>query len=833
MKTIENTCMFCMSPLPVSGGSCPRCGRNNAQITNSAHQLRAGSVLAGVYLVGAVLGQGGFGITYVGWDLNSNQKVAIKEYYPEGCVTRELTQHATVLALTGDKGDFFKRGQQKFIDEARVLARFTGDPCIVGVRSYFQDNGTSYIVMDFAEGRTLKQYAAACGGRIDGQDALALLAPLVRSLARVHDAGLLHRDIAPDNIMLQPDGTVKLLDFGAARAISVEGEHSNTINVKHGFAPEEQYRTHGEQGPWTDVYALCATIYQLTTGKVPPQALDRILSGDSLVPPTRYGVNFTPAQEAALIRGLAVKAQDRTPNMRALDAELFYAPGPAVYAQQPASFSQQAYGPSSPDTPHSAAGTGRQSAGGAEQKRKRRRGAIIGAAAAAFVLIGLVIVALIAGSGRQATAAQASSRTPEPVGEETLTAAQSAPAESSAPTATPAPAATQAPLVSPAPKPDIDDTLVFGDFRINVFGEECEINEYLGGNTVVEIPQTVSHYTVVGLGYEAFYGNSALTRVILPEGVRYLDDYALQDCASLVEINLPESLESIGYFCFSGCAGLGALSIPAGVSYISPSAFDECESLTLTVSPESRYYAVENNVLFSFDRKLLHSYIPGNADRAYTVPDSVETIGEGAFCDADKLSAVTIPDSVTVIGEQAFYGCNVLESIGLSANIRQIGAGAFAGTQARILLDSGNPYYCMEGGVLYNADMTVLHTYPYYLRDTEFTVPDSVTEIEALAFYGATDLVSVTLPQGLTYIGNRAFIYCESLPSITLPEGLDTIGWLAFAGCSALKKVVIPASVTVIEDNAFLLDDSVVIYAPAGCLAESYAAENDIPFRAQ
>ncbi|MEN6595775.1 MAG: protein kinase [Clostridiaceae bacterium] len=319
----EETCMRCFAQLNKPKGVCPACGCDNAAVANEAHQLECGSILAGTYLIGKVLGQGGFGITYIGWDLNLDIKVAIKEYYPEGCVTRDTHTHVSVLTYAGAKEAYFQKGKERFVNEARALAKFSGDSGVVGVRTFFYENGTAYIVMDFVEGETLKSYAKRMGGRLPAAEVLARFQPIFRSLARVHDNGLLHRDISPDNIMLKTDGTLALLDFGAARQMSTEGEHSNTINVKHGFAPEEQYRTRGEQGPWTDVYALSATIYRLTTGVTPPEALDRMADGTLLVPPNQLGADFSPAQEAALIHGLAVRATERTRDVRQLEKELY------------------------------------------------------------------------------------------------------------------------------------------------------------------------------------------------------------------------------------------------------------------------------------------------------------------------------------------------------------------------------------------------------------------------------------------------------------------------------------------------------------------------------
>ena len=319
----SRVCMRCMNPLNDGSEFCALCGSNSTDVKNKAHQLECGSILAGTYLVGLALGQGGFGITYLGYDLNLNIKVAIKEYYPEGCVTRDIGTKTLVVTLAQEKAEWFESGKTKFMNEAKMLANFSGDSGIVNVRNFFHENGTAYIVMDYVEGETLKQYAERRGGRIPADELLRQFKPLFASIMRIHEVNLLHRDISPDNIMLRPDGTLTLLDFGAARQMSTMGEHSNTINVKHGFAPEEQYRTRGEQGPWTDVYALCATIYKLATGITPPNALDRAMQEARLVPPNQLGAAFTPQQEEALMHGLMIRATERTKNAHQLFEELY------------------------------------------------------------------------------------------------------------------------------------------------------------------------------------------------------------------------------------------------------------------------------------------------------------------------------------------------------------------------------------------------------------------------------------------------------------------------------------------------------------------------------
>ncbi len=173
------------------------------------------------------------------------------------------------------------------------------------MKDYFQENRTAYIVMEFIEGKTLKEVLTESGGRMDVETVLAMMKPVMESLEVVHREGLIHRDISPDNIMIDDRGKVKLLDFGAARDFLAEGERSLSVVLKPGYAPEEQYRSHGKQGPWTDIYGLCATIYRAVTGEVPAESLDRV-AGEKLKRPSEYGINMGKAREDTLMKGLEV-----------------------------------------------------------------------------------------------------------------------------------------------------------------------------------------------------------------------------------------------------------------------------------------------------------------------------------------------------------------------------------------------------------------------------------------------------------------------------------------------------------------------------------------------
>lgn len=326
-------CLGCMEELKNGDAVCPKCGWNNAVNNNVSHQLLAGSVLMGKYLVGRVLGEGGFGITYIGWDLILDRKVAIKEFYPQGIVNRELTHHSTVVSCIG-KEEFIEKEKEGFIKEAKTMAKLGNIPGIVTMHDVFAQNGTVYIVMDYVEGKTLKAYVKENGNRLSAKATISLLEPIFGALQKIHEKGLIHRDISPDNIMLRPDGTAVLLDFGAARQMSVAGERSLTVNLKHGYAPMEQYQTRGVQGPWTDVYALSATIYRLITGRVPPSAADRIIEDDLPLPST-LGSDILPRQEEALMKGLAIRTADRTLNISELWEGLAQAPAEKAPQKQP------------------------------------------------------------------------------------------------------------------------------------------------------------------------------------------------------------------------------------------------------------------------------------------------------------------------------------------------------------------------------------------------------------------------------------------------------------------------------------------------------------------
>lgn len=321
MDIMLHYCMNCMEPLEDDSAICAKCHYDNQVKTDAPDQL-PNTVLNGKYLVGRALGQGGFGITYIGLDLNLLMKVAIKEYYPKDCATRTTRSDRSVIPYTGEREIAFLRGREKFLAEAQMLARFTDMPSIVNVRDYFMEHGTAYIVMDFVQGKTLLQEIRDRGGRLPVAETLSLFRPLMEDLAALHEQHIIHRDISPDNIIINKQNRLILLDFGAARQFA-EDEHSYTINLKHGYAPPEQYSAKAEQGGFTDVYALCATIYATIIGKKPPEAIERVMQTEVLVPPTKQITDITMQQERALLHGLETSIDKRTKSVRQVIDELY------------------------------------------------------------------------------------------------------------------------------------------------------------------------------------------------------------------------------------------------------------------------------------------------------------------------------------------------------------------------------------------------------------------------------------------------------------------------------------------------------------------------------
>lgn len=309
-------CPHCMKP--AQGPVCGSCG-GSMDWHAAATQLPLGTMLRGsdgtLYQIGAAKGQGGFGITYAAMDMMKGQRVAIKEYFPARCASRGRDFRVYPVS---DQQQVFAGGMRSFLEEAMMLSAVRALESVVHVQESFEANGTAYLVMEYVDGIPLHEVLRR-NGPMRAEELMPKLPMLLADLETMHKARVIHRDISPDNIILMPDGRLKLIDFGSAR--SVQDGKTMTVLLKAGFSPVEQYQSKG-QDAYTDVYALAATVYYCLTGVVPPSAVNR-LDKDTLEGPNQHGAGLTHQQEKALLEGMIVQPKLRPQSMEAFAAKLF------------------------------------------------------------------------------------------------------------------------------------------------------------------------------------------------------------------------------------------------------------------------------------------------------------------------------------------------------------------------------------------------------------------------------------------------------------------------------------------------------------------------------
>lgn len=287
--------------------------------------LKPGVILKERFKIEEVIGAGGFGITYRAWDPLLQSYVAIKEYYPSGIATRSADS-SKVCVPVGQEQREYHRGRIRFLKEAQDVARFQSEPNIVSIYDYLEENDTAYMVMEYLHGCTLKQYIREHGGRLDTDHILHICLSVLDALAVVHKAGMIHRDISPENIFICEDLTVKLIDFGAAKQVYLDGEQTMSVVLKPGYAPPEQYAKKDKQGPWTDIYALGATLYFAATGEKPEESFGRVLE-DTIKPVCEVNPEIPRAMSQVIMRAMSVKIEDRYQTVEAMREALLAGEG--------------------------------------------------------------------------------------------------------------------------------------------------------------------------------------------------------------------------------------------------------------------------------------------------------------------------------------------------------------------------------------------------------------------------------------------------------------------------------------------------------------------------
>ena len=303
---------------------CPYCGYCEGTPPKELYHLYPGvGLYNNRYVIGTCIGFGGFGITYKAWDNVLETVVAVKEYYPTGLVQR-VPGKPQVIIYTGESKEEYMQGLERFLDEAKNMAKFVDNPNIVHVDAFFEENNTAYLVMEYLPGMTLKSYLKSKGGRIGCEEVIPIADAVITALKEIHAGGIIHRDISPDNIMLCNDGRIKLLDFGAARFSDADQERTRSIILKPGFAPPEQYQAKSKQGPWTDIYALCATVYRAITGVLPDESVNRVIE-DTVQSPIQIYSDIPERISNTVMKGMSIYPEIRFSNVdelkKALDGE--------------------------------------------------------------------------------------------------------------------------------------------------------------------------------------------------------------------------------------------------------------------------------------------------------------------------------------------------------------------------------------------------------------------------------------------------------------------------------------------------------------------------------
>ena len=308
-------CYECMKEIKDGSKFCYYCGKST-QCEEQPHLLKPGTILHNQYLVGNPIGEGGFGITYVGLDLNLDMKIAIKEFYPVGFANRNNTVSNNVTLNYENEGEYFRTGVERFLQEAKSIAKFHNERGIVDVRAFFEENDTAYIIMEYLEGENLSQKLKR-DGKFEAEDIFKMFLPMMNTLDKMHHENIIHRDISPDNVRILPDNTLMLMDFGSARYYTGMEKKTMSVQFKPGYAPFEQYNKKGNQGPWTDVYSLCATIYKCVTGVTPVDALERSQE-DTLQRPSELGIHIPESLENIIMYGMAIRPENRCQSMSEL-----------------------------------------------------------------------------------------------------------------------------------------------------------------------------------------------------------------------------------------------------------------------------------------------------------------------------------------------------------------------------------------------------------------------------------------------------------------------------------------------------------------------------------
>ena len=676
---MEKVCFSCFKQC--SGRFCGHCGYEQGTFMKKyTLALPEGSVLSGRFIVGRVLGQGGFGITYVAQDFQTKKLVAIKEFFPDSFVTR--TSKVNVVTISDDRRENFEYGKECFLKEAETLSKLSAHPNIVRIYSYFEENNTAYLAMEYLDGESLWDHLRK-RGKISWSETRMIVEPVMDALEFVHSKGLIHRDISPDNIFICKDGTVKLIDFGAARYSLGNRSQSLSVVLKHGFAPMEQYTRRGRQGPYTDVYALASTMYRAATGQSLPEAPERLYEKDSIQ--WDSFTNEIPEQDKkALSKALAFNYPDRWQSI----SEFREAMTNAVYPKpEPIPETVKVDSPAIPETVYVGddedEAIKKPSVLKAENSKPKRKGKAL--LSAIGLILGVIAVTFIAIFAVVVMNNSKNDNFTSDTNSKKLTVSDST--NSAAPYSDNSEIETVLNQNSKdQEKWDKNNTAKYDGITYRLNADEVEVISADEKIKIAVIKSVIDGYPVTKISKDAFYGLERLQSVTIPESLIKIYDFAFSHCESLTTINIPNSVKYIGKGAFS-FTKISETTIPSSVISIGGFPFEGCLNLKkIHVQDGNKNFCSIDNNLYNKDKTELIQYAIGKTDSSFSIPngvkklyytfygcknltsvsipDSLENIGEGSFEECENLNKVNIPNSVKKIGRYAFLGCN-LESISL------------------------------------------------------------------------------------------------------------------------------------------------------------------------
>ena len=750
-------CSKCMRIMEEEG-VCPHCGYDPAVAVRSKVTLEQGTLLNGRYQLGEVIGRGGFGITYAAWDETLGIPVAIKEYFPEEFVTRDTDETDEVTPREEYQREY-ALGLSRFMRESQVLAMLHEIPGIVKVFDCFPENGTNYIAMEYIHGMPLDEYVRE--KKLDAQQVPELIRQSVDALTAAHRQGVLHRDISPSNILVQEDGSVKLIDFGAAAQVKRQKEGKDkSIILTEKYAAIEQYESDMSQGPWTDVYCLSATLYTVLTGENPPASVQRTRI-DSIVPIEKRGLKLKKHQCRAIMQGLTVQPEKRIRSMDEFRSVLYDLPLPEEI----------------------------------QRHRRLMKRVYTAAAVAAFIVAVLLInftLGLPLGRGLLYSLRADGFHVVGMYG-------------------------STEDVEMPGKRIGLPVTVIEKD----VFSDNDNIRKVVVPGSV----QTIGEMTFFDCGsLETIYVEPGVREIAayafaecgnlhtaqLPDSVCFIDksafggagyefciwsaedsyahDFAVANgicCAAAGEYEYKEDNGSVAITGYNGNAV--DITVPSYIDGLPVTAFagdkidemfpEDIESITLPyglrvlpsgllsakeklehIEPGYSLEVIEDNALeyTAFQEIELPACLKEIGSSAFAwslvsnveLPDGLESIGEGAF-QGTAVSDIVIPDSVTYVGEWAFSYCGDLKSAVLSANMNVIPSLIF--------------YDC------------------YSL--TELIIPEGIQEIDPEALANCPSIEYIYLPDSVKYVGQQAFSDCSSLKLIRIPAGVEQLGKVILNGC--------------------------------------------------